>query len=181
MSLSLNSPGSGRMPPSCFGDHRQRTLRQIAEIVGEIGIDTRDDGLVVVAAVLTERHFAHEEIAHLIDAVLRRHGEGIDDVADRLRHLLAAVEQEAVAEDPLGNLDAGRHQECGPVDGVETHDILAGDVQIGRPVTLEFGALDVGIAGGRDVIRQRIHPDIHHMGRSARHLDAPVERRSRDR
>ena len=64
---------------------------------------------------------------------------------------------------------------------MEAHDILAGDVQIGRPVTLEFVAFDIGIAGGRDVVRERIHPDIHHMRWSARHLDAPVERRSRDR
>jgi hypothetical protein len=52
-----------------LGDHRQRTLREIAEIVGEIGVDALDDRLVAVVAVLPERHFAQEEVAHLIDAV----------------------------------------------------------------------------------------------------------------
>ena len=54
------------------GDHRQRALREIAEIVGEIGVDARDDRLVRIVAVLAERHFAQEEIAHGIEAVSRR-------------------------------------------------------------------------------------------------------------
>ena len=117
-----------------LGDHRQRALRQIAEIVGEIGIDARDDGFVIVAAVLSERHFAQEEIAHLIDAVLIGEIEGIDDVADRLRHLLAPVEQEAVGVDALLHGNARRHQEGRPVHRVEADDVLADDVHVRRPV-----------------------------------------------
>ena len=85
-----------------LGDHRQGALRQVAEVVGQIGIDPVDDRLVRVIAVLAERHLAHEEIAQLVDAVGVGQRERIDHVADRLRHLLAAVEQEAVAEDALG-------------------------------------------------------------------------------
>ena len=55
-----------------LGDHRQRALRQVAEIVGEIGVDAVDDRLVAVVAVLAERHLAQEEVAHLVDAVVRR-------------------------------------------------------------------------------------------------------------
>ena len=90
-----------------LADHRQRALRQVAEVVGEIGIDARDDRFVVVVAVLAERHLAQEEVAHLVDAVLIRKVERIDDVADRLRHLLAAVEQEAVRINPLRQRNAG--------------------------------------------------------------------------
>ena len=64
---------------------------------------------------------------------------------------------------------------------MEAHNVLAGDVKVRRPIPLEVGAIDVGIAGGRDVVGQRIQPDIHHMGWRARHLDAPVERRPRYR
>ncbi len=53
-----------------LGDHRQRALREIAEAVGEIGVDAVDDRLVIVVAVLAERDLAQEEIAHLIDAVV---------------------------------------------------------------------------------------------------------------
>ena len=56
--------------------HRQRALRQIAEIVGEIGIDAVDDRLVIVIAVLAERHFAQKEIAQRIDAIGIRQRSG---------------------------------------------------------------------------------------------------------
>ena len=149
MSASLNAPGVGSTPPSWRADHRQRALRQIAEIVGEIGIDAGDDRLVAVIAVLPERHLAQEEIAQRIDAVGVGERERIDHVADRLRHLLAAVEQEAVAEDAARHRDAGRHQEGRPVDRVEAHDVLADDVQVGRPVAAEFLAVGVGKADAR--------------------------------
>ena len=102
-----------------LGDHRQRALRQIAEVVGEIGIDAGDDRLVIIVAVLPERHLAQEEVAHLIDAVLIGEIEGIDHVADRLRHFLAAAEQEAVGIDPLLHGNARRHQERRPVHRVK--------------------------------------------------------------
>ena len=38
---SLKAPGAGSTPPQFLRDHRQRALRQIAEIVGEVGIDAR--------------------------------------------------------------------------------------------------------------------------------------------
>ena len=61
-----------------LGDHRQRALRQIAEIVGEIGVDAVDDRLMAVAAVLAERHFAQEEVAHLVEAVVLDERERVD-------------------------------------------------------------------------------------------------------
>ena len=139
MSLALNAPGAGSVPPRFLRDDRQRALRQVAEIVGEVGIDARHDGVVAVIAVLAERHLAQQEIAQRIDPVGVGKGEGIDDVADRLRHLLAAVEQEAVAEDVARHVDAGRHQEGRPIDRVEAHDVLADHVQVGRPVAPESG------------------------------------------
>ena len=90
-----------------LGDHRQRALREIAEVVGEIGVDALDDRLVRVIAVLAERHFAQEEVAQRVDAVVGDQRRRADDVADRLRHLLAAVEQEAV-DDDLARQSAGR-------------------------------------------------------------------------
>ena len=105
----------------------------------------------------------------------------IDDVADRLRHLLALVEQEAVGKDALGQREPGGHQEGRPVDGMEADDVLADDMGVGRPV-LGAGPVRVGeVAGRGDIVRQRVHPDIHHMGGIVRDLDPPVERGARDR
>src|SRR5581483_4108476 len=50
-------------------DHRQRALRQVAEVVRQVRVDAVDDRLVAVAAVLAERRFAQEEVAHLVGAV----------------------------------------------------------------------------------------------------------------
>ena len=125
-------------------DHRQRALREIAEIVGEIGIDARHNGFVIIIAVLPERHLAQEEIPHLIDAVLVGEVEGIDNVADRFRHLLAAVEQEAVRIDAFLHGNAGRHQECRPIHRVEADDVLADDVHVSRPDSASSRSLSSG-------------------------------------
>ena len=175
--------GAGRRQHAAqlLADHGQRALRQVAEVVGEVGVDAVDDRLVAVVAVLAERHLAQEEIAHRIDAVGVGQRERIDHVADRLRHLLAAVEQEAVREDAARHLDPGRHQERRPVDRVEAHDVLADDVQVGRPVALELVAVGVGKAGRGDVVGQRVDPDIHDVLVIAGHPHAPVEGGARDR
>ena len=65
-------------------NHRQQALCKIAEIVREIGVDSLDDRLVRIIAVLTERRLAQEEIAELIDAVMFGKREGVDHVADGL-------------------------------------------------------------------------------------------------
>src|SRR5665213_2569292 len=100
LSLSLNSPGPGSVPAYCFA---------------------------IVAAVLPEWHLAQEEVAHLVDPVLVGEVEGIDDIADRFRHLLAAVEQEAVGVDALLHGNTRRHQEGRPVHRMEADDVLADD------------------------------------------------------
>ena len=104
-----------------LGDHRQRALREIAEIVGEVCVDALDDAFAAVIAVLAERHFAQQEIAELIDAVIADEDEGIDHVADRLRHLLPAIVEKAVAEHalrqcnvpPTSGRQANRRRESG--------------------------------------------------------------------
>ena len=72
-----------------------------------------------------ERHLAQEEVADLVDAVMLDQRERVDDVADRLRHLLAAVEQEPCAKTRFGSGRSGGHQEGRPVDRVEADDVLA--------------------------------------------------------
>ncbi|MGY4454086.1 hypothetical protein ACVWZR_008746 [Bradyrhizobium sp. i1.3.1] len=82
--------------------------------------------------------------------------------------------------DPLRQRNAGRHQECGPVDRVEADDVLADDVHVGRPVAPVLVAL-VGESDAGDVIGQRVDPDIHHVLFVAGHFHAPIEGRARDR
>ena len=90
-------------------------LREIADIVGEIGIDACDDGLVIVVAVLAERHLAQEEIAHLVDAILVSEVEGVDDVADRLRHLLALTVDDKGVVHPVTGKPLAERNRLGPL------------------------------------------------------------------
>ena len=92
-----------------------------------------------------------------------------------------------MAEHALGQLDARRHEEGRPVDGVEAQDVLADDVHVGRPVVPQRVAV-IGEADAGDVVGQRIDPHVHDMlgaagvaAARARHRNAPVERRARDR
>src|SRR5262245_29546423 len=104
---------------------RENPLRQISETVGELGIRSIHNGLRTVTAVLADGELAQAEIAQSIDTEAIGQDHRIDDVANALRHLFAAAQQEAMAVDLLGKRDPRRHQERRPVDGMETYDILA--------------------------------------------------------
>ena len=62
---ALKAPGRQRTA-EVARHHGERPLGEVAEIVGEIGVDAVDDRVVAVVAVLPERHFAQEEIAQRI-------------------------------------------------------------------------------------------------------------------
>ncbi len=74
----------------------------------------------------------------------------LDHVAKRLAHLGAVHQQPAVRPDLFGDRQACGHQERGPVDGVETDDFFADEMQIGGPeaAPLVFGAADGAEVGG---------------------------------
>ena len=167
-------------PAEGLADHRQRALSQIAEIVGEIGIDAVDDRLMRIIAVLSEWHLTQEEITHLVDAVVIGERRRVDHIADRLRHFLPAIEQEAMHHDLLRDRQASRHEEGGPEDRVEAGDVLADHVGVGGPEGRALRAL-IGKAGRGDVVGEGVDPHIHHMLVIARHGHAPVEGGAADR
>ena len=72
------------------------------------------------------------------------------------------------------------HQHRRPDDSVEAGDVLADDVDVGRPEVLELRL--VGAVPGRgDVVEQCLDPDVHDVLLVPRHLDAPVEGGTRHR
>ena len=164
-----------------FCDHGKRALGQIADVVGKVRVAAVHHRFMAIGAVGAVRHFATEEIADRIDAIGVGQREGVDDIADGLRHLLAAVMQEAVSIDALRQFDTGGHEHGGPDDRVEADDVLADDMGVGGPEFLEELAVGVGIADAGDVVRQRVEPDIHDVLGVAWHFDAPVELFARTR
>ena len=164
----------GHPPLAILGDHRERALGEVAKPVREIGRVARDDRLVAVIAVAAEGHLAQHEVAQGIDAVGGDEVERVDDVAERLRHLLAPRQQEAVPKHAFGERQPSRHQEGRPVDRVEANDVLADDVKIHRPEFLARIGF-VRKSGHGQVIGQRVDPDIHDVVGVARHRHPPVE------
>ena len=87
-----------------------------------------------------------------------------------------------MAEHLLGQRQAQRHQEDGPVDGMEADDVLADDVHVRRPV---FGEQRVRIpvrvvAEAGDVVGQRVQPHIHDVLGIEPDGDTPGEGGARD-
>ena len=79
--------------------HAERAVEQVAEIVGQLGVVAADERLVGEVAVGAERHLAQQVVAERVDADVVGQLERIDDVAERLGHLLAVDGPPAVRED----------------------------------------------------------------------------------
>ena len=80
-----------------------------------------------------------------------------------------------MAEDALGQFDSGGPQECGPVDGVESGDVLTDEVQVGGPVLGEQLVLGVGVAEAGQVVGESVDPHVHDVLVVAGYGYAPVE------
>src|SRR5205823_10800048 len=70
-------------------DHRQDALGQIAVIIREVAIEPADDRAVRKIAVIAERQFAQQEIAHGVEPVSVDERLWRDEVAEGFGHLLA--------------------------------------------------------------------------------------------
>ena len=65
----------------------------------------------------------------------------------------------------LGQRQIKRHQENGPVDGMEADNILSNQVQIRRPVPVKLlcGLSVTVVADSGNIVGQRIQPYIGYM------------------
>ena len=162
-----------------LGDHGDGAAHQVAQLVGELAVVAALEALERDDPVLAERDLAEQVVAQGVDAVGLHHRERVEHVAARLAHLLAAHEQEAVDELALGQLVAGAHEHRRPDDGVELEDVLGHQVHRRRPVAGEVLA-GAGVRQRREVVDERVDPDVDDLLRVPRHGDAPLERRAAD-
>ena len=153
-------------------DHRNHAAEQVAEVVGEIGIEPPDERLLAEARVLPQRHFGHQEIPERVHAVAVNHVHRIDHVAQRLAHLGLADEPPAVGEDRLRQRHAARVEHRGPVDRVRGEDILADQLHLRGPAAREV-LLIAAIADGADVVHEGVEPDIADVLVVERQVNAP--------
>jgi len=138
-----------------------------------------DHGCVGEVAVQAEGDLAHEEVADRVHTVLVDQQVRLHHVLQALAHLLPLDGPPAVGEDLLGQRQACCHEERGPVDGVETEDVLADEVGISWPELREIARF-FGIAQGGDVVCQGVEPDVDDVALVARHRDPPGEGRARN-
>ena len=85
-----------------------------------------------------------------------------------------------MAKHLLGQRKTERMQHNRPDDRVETHDFLANQMDIGRPILLKQRIVIRTVAQRVDVIGQRVHPDIDGVFRIEVHRNSPLERRARN-
>ena len=154
-------------------------MQQIAEIVREVAVDAADERVAREIVVLAEVDLAQQEIADGIGTELVDEADGIDDVPLRLAHLVAVDDEPAVTVDLLRQRQIERHEDARPDDRMEAHDLLADEVEVRRPVFMEFLRI-VEVADRREVVRERVEPDVDDVLRVDGHGDAPVEGRAAD-
>ena len=115
--------------PSPYAAH------QVAEVVGEVDVVALLEPLPREVAVAAEDDLlASDTAAADRRRTARRASSGSMHVAERLAHLLARSGQDpAVAEHLPRQRQPGAHQHRRPDHAVEPGDVLADDVQVGRP------------------------------------------------
>ena len=118
------------------------------------------------------------EVPHRVHAEQPHEIVRVNDVALGFGHLAVPLQQPGMAEYLLGQRLAQRHQENGPVNGMEADDVLADKVQVGRPVFfIIFAAVPVGIvAEAGDIVGQGVQPDIDDVLFVKRHGNPPRKR-----
>ena len=112
-------------------------------------------------AVTAERYFSEHKVAEVVQSVGICNLSWVDDIAFGFTHLLAVACPPSVCGDVFWQFHPEAHKESRPVDGMETEDIFAYEVYTRRP---EVHICLIGtVTQCRDVVHQRIEPDIHDM------------------
>ena len=158
--------------------HGNGAVDKVAQNIREIGVDALAEQLVGEHAIVRERHLMQHVVADCVNAEQADQIVRVDHIAERLGHLAVADEQPRMTEYLLRERLAERHEEDRPVDGVETNDVLADQMNVRRPeflVVLIVVAVRV-VAAERDIVGQRVEPDVDNVTRVKIDRDAPGER-----
>jgi len=97
-----------------------------------------DQGIPGEIAVLTQIDFPEQKVADRISAELFDEQQRIHNISFGFRHFVALDNQPAMPVNFSGQLHSQRHEDNRPDDAVETHDLLADQMNIRRP---ELGEL----------------------------------------
>lgn len=118
--------------------HGQGSVEQVAQVVGQVGINAGDEAITAEVAVLSQLDIIQEIVTDGIGAEFAEQRNGINDIALRLGHLFAVHNEPAMSINLFRQFDAKAHEHDGPDNGMETDDFLPYQMDISRPEFLEF-------------------------------------------
>ena len=128
-------PGRGPLAVEVAVGHRDRPVDEVAEVVREVGVVAPDERVPAdTSASRSNGDLAQRDVAGAVGAERRDEVVRVEEVAAALAHPLAARgEQPAVDPDLPRRLEPGAPEHRRPEDRVEAGDVLADDVEVGRP------------------------------------------------
>ena len=152
--------------------HGREAAHEIPEVVRQIDVVALLEPFPGEVAVLTERDLAGQIQAQRVGAEPVRRLERIDGRPERLAHLLPLPVHPSMPEHLPRQRHSRAHQHRRPDDAVEPRDVLAHDVQVGRPPFLEQ-RLVRPVADGGCVVDEGVRPDVDDATRVGGQRDAP--------
>ena len=171
----LKFPALGHLSAKILVGHGQAARKEVAQVIGQISVETPHQGVLAERRILSEAHLRKQKIAKSAEAVLLGHVEGRDHVAQALGHLGLVHGPVAVNAQPFVERDAGGHEHGRPEHGMGLQDVL-GHQMIGSGPVFSI-VLAIGEAQRRDVVDERVEPDIGHKIAVKGQLDAPGQTR----
>ena len=145
--------------------HGNGAADQVAQIVGQIGVDAGEQGLIAVTARPLPKGTSRMRI--IADGVACRSGctapRGLPHCPGTWTSCMPSSTSQPWPNTCLGR---GRPSACkmmGHVDGVETDDLLADQVDVGGPVLPVQAIVLAPIAQGGNIVGERIQPHVHGM------------------
>ena len=163
-------------PVKVLHSHVGNAAEQVAVGIRKIGVVHLKHTLKPDVAVGTEGNIAHEVITVSVYAERGHKIARIQSVALGLGHLGAVGgHKEAMRENVLGQRQASSHEHCRPNNAMEADDVLANEMEVGRPVLAELGFIIGAVAQGGQVIDQSIDPHIGDMLGVEGQRNTPVE------
>src|SRR3954453_23845124 len=99
------SPRSRALAAEVAVGHRDGSVHEIAEVVGEVGVVAPDEAVPAHLRVAVERHFTQDDVARAVAAEGTDEVGWIEEVAAAFAHPLATGgQQPAVGPDTAGRL-----------------------------------------------------------------------------
>lgn len=148
-----------------FAVHGQDAAEQVAQVVGQIGVDAGGHGLVREGGVGSEVHFPQQEVPEGVQAEMSGRLSGVHHVAQGFGHFGVAHQPVAVHVEMFVHRQVGRFEDGGPEYAVGLEDVLGHQV-FARPETGVVAvrvALVVRPAQGGNIVGQGVEPHVAHI------------------